>query len=76
MTLQTQETHVAAQQEPRIRASVGLVAAGATGDGRRQVLEDERSLLIGMALEAGFLLDYPCRSIRGPSVRIVAIATV
>lgn len=78
MALQAENIKIACFDEPRIRRAVGRMAGDATLGLDRQMLENEWSLLIGMA---GVADRIPCRRrpelfADEPSVGVVAIRTV
>ena len=52
MTLDTELSHVTALEQLGIRRAVRIMTRRAAFDHQRRMLEDERALLVGMALEA------------------------
>jgi hypothetical protein len=75
MALQAQQTGLAHPQQARVRCSVSRMTAGTTFRFHRQVLKNERALLVGVALDAdgiaaGHVSHIPQRA---RAMKIVAI---
>lgn len=78
MALQAQQIHVAYLEHVGIRTTVRCVAGRATLNFHGFVLEDEWSLLVGMATKANCILRGGPPHLLGPNraVRIVAITAL